>query len=251
MDWSNLQKDYERLGSFTLVAKEYGVSKSLISQKVKEQGWKPKTDWSELAALYESGMTMQQLAEHYGCSLSNISYRMKVMGIQSRPGGIPFGYTWSSERRASHEAAVARGAFKNKPKRSEHFRRLGKTPKENSPSERLLHQALIDMSLSFETQRQVLGRYFPDVLLHQQPIIIEVDGWAHGMRSRHAYDEKRDAALVAGGYRVFRFTNDEIDGDAAGCVRKVMQECGLVLDTNPVAIIRDRRQYSQGMPRSR
>jgi hypothetical protein len=47
MDWSNLQKDYERLGSFAAVAEEYGVSRSWISQKVKEQGWHQK-DWSQL-----------------------------------------------------------------------------------------------------------------------------------------------------------------------------------------------------------
>jgi hypothetical protein len=163
MDWSNLQKDYERLGSFTAVAREYGVSKSWVSQKVKEQGWKPKTDWSDLAALYASGMTMEQLAKHYGCSLSNIAYRMQVMKISTRKGGTT-GYKWPDAQRAAFQTAVDRGDFKNNPKRSELFSRLGKTPKLNSPSELLLHQALIKARLSFETQPQVLGRYFPDIL---------------------------------------------------------------------------------------
>ena len=250
MDWSNLQKDYERLGSFTAVAKEYGVSKSLVSQKVKEQGWKPKTDWGDLATLYASGMTMEQLAEHYGCSLSNIAYRMKVMKIPARKGGTT-GYKWSAERRASHEAAVERGAFKNKPKRSEHFSRLGRQPKLNSPSEQLLHQALSSARLSFETQPQVLGRYFPDVLLHQQPVIIEADSWGHAMKARRKRDETRDAELAAGGYRVFRFTNEQIDTGADGCVQQVISACGLTPEAKPVAIIREHREYTQGMPGSR
>ena len=248
MDWSNLQRDYERLGSFTEVAKLYGVSKSWVSQKVKEQGWKPKTDWSDLEALYASGMTMEELAEHYGCSLSNISYRMKVMGIKTRKGGIPVGHTWSPERRASHEAAVARGAFKDKPKRSEQFSRLGRQPKLNSPSEQLLHQALARARLSFETQPQVLGRYFPDVLLHQQPVIIEADSWGHAMKARRKRDETRDAELAAGGYRVFRFTNECIDADADSCVQEMVSACGLIPETDPVMIVRERREYTQRMP---
>jgi very-short-patch-repair endonuclease len=248
MDWSNLQKDYERLGSFTAVAREYGVSKSLVSQKVKEQGWKPRIDWSDLAELYASGMTLEQLGEHYGCSYTNIAYHMNRLGIEARRGGVPFGHKWSDERRASHEAAVARGAFKDKPKRSEHFRRLGQTPKQNSPSEILLHQALIRARLSFETQRQVLGRYFPDVLLHQQPVIIEADSWGHAMAARKQRDEVRDSALTAGGYRIFRFTNEQLDADADGCVQVVIRECGLSPEADPVAIVRDRREYTQGMP---
>ena len=246
MDWSNLQKDYERLGSFTAVAKEYGVSKSWVSQKVKEQGWKPKTDWSDLSTLYANGMTYEQLAEHYECSLSNICWAMKREGITPRKGGTPEGYTWTDDRRASHEAAVERGAFKDKPKRSELFRRIGsQTPKINSPSEQLLHQALTNARLSFETQRQVLGRYFPDVLLHQQPVVIEADGWAHGMKARKAFDDTRDAAITAGGYRIFRFTDEELEADADGCIQQVIGTCGLTPEADPVAIIRDRREYGR------
>ena len=37
-DWSNLQKDYERLGSFKAVAKLYGVAPETVSRKAKELG---------------------------------------------------------------------------------------------------------------------------------------------------------------------------------------------------------------------
>ena len=37
MDWSNLKADYERLGSYTAVAAEYGVSKGYVAQQAKKQ----------------------------------------------------------------------------------------------------------------------------------------------------------------------------------------------------------------------
>jgi hypothetical protein len=86
MDWSNLQKDYERLSSFTAVAKEYRVSKSWVSQKVKDQGWNAK-DWSGLPALYEGGMTYGELAEHYDCSMSTVGNVLRRMGITPIAGG--------------------------------------------------------------------------------------------------------------------------------------------------------------------
>ena len=38
MDWSNLQQDYERLGSFKAVAAEYRVAPETVSRKAKELG---------------------------------------------------------------------------------------------------------------------------------------------------------------------------------------------------------------------
>jgi hypothetical protein len=74
VDWSNLKADYERLGSYSAVAAEYGVSKGYVAQQAKKQGINPKPegrslpiDWSDLPGLYAGGMTYEQLAEHYGC----------------------------------------------------------------------------------------------------------------------------------------------------------------------------------------
>ena len=259
MDWSNLQKDYERLGSFAAVAEEYGVSRSWISQKVKEQGWHQK-DWSQLPALYQSGMTYEQLAERYDCSLSTIGNRLRSMGIQPEHRGMrgktwtadhranfmasieqsDAQHNWSDERRANHRAATTDNP-EWRAENEEHLRRTRQTrrPSTNSPSEIKFQQALIDARLSFETQAPLLNRYNADVLLHQAPIIIEVDGWSHKFRKDS--DARRDAALTRAGYQIFRFTNDQVDSDAAGCVRQVMEKCGLQPEADPVAIIRDRR----------
>jgi very-short-patch-repair endonuclease len=245
MDWSNLQKDYERLGSFKAVAKEYGTYPETVSRAAKRLGIATKhslnIDWSPLQELYDSGMTQAQLADHFGCSPSLVSAAMKDIGIETRKTGST-GWKWTEEQHEKRRAAVERGAFKGNHR--EHFRRLGsRTPKENSPSEKLFHLALVKACLSFETQSRELERYWPDIKLHQQPILIEVDGWGHNMASRREHDEQRDSALTAAGYTVVRFTNEQVDDDPDGCVQQLMDRFGLLPEENPVALVRDRRSY--------
>lgn len=244
MDWSNLKADYERLGSYAAVAREYGVSTPYVGQQAKKQGINPKpegrslkTDWSGLPALYASGMTYEQLAAHYGCSVHAIQNAMQRLGVQPRPTGLPEGYEWTDERRAAHRAAVDRPEWRAK-NRENLLKRLPsmRGPSANSPLEKLLQAALMKTGLSFSTQRVLLGRYCVDILIDQAPVIIEADGATHHLRKKQ--DAERDAALTAAGYRVFRFTGTQINRDAMDCVAQVMQAAGLVPDAEPVADIR-------------
>ena len=52
-----------------------------------------------------------------------------------------------------------------------------------------------------------VGPYYADFLCRAFMLIVEVDGSQH---AQSAYDEKRDASLVARGYRVLRFWNDDV-----------------------------------------
>lgn len=54
-----------------------------------------------------------------------------------------------------------------------------------------------------------VGRYVPDAILLDYPVIIEVDGvvWH---RRRVAYDQQRDRDLMAAGYTVLHFTSLEL-----------------------------------------
>ena len=244
MDWSNLKADYERLGSYAAVAAEYGVSKPYVAQQAKKQGINPKpegrslrVDWSELPALYASGMTYEQLTAHYGCSVHAVQNAMKRLGVTPRPTGLPEGYEWTTERREAHHVATHTPEFRAKS-RENLLKRLPsmRGPSANSPLEKLLQAALMKAGLSFSTQRVLLGRYCVDILLQQAPVIIEADGAHHHLRK--AEDAERDANLSEAGYRVFRFTGSRINRGADLCVAEVIEACGLVPDTDPVADIR-------------
>ena len=244
MDWSNLKADYERLGSYAAVAREYGVSTPYVAQQAKKQGINPKPDgrslkidWSGLPALYADGMTFEQLAEHYGCSLHAIQNAMKRLDVKARPRGVPEGYEWPDERRVAHRTAIDRPEWRAK-NRENLLKRLPTMagPSANSPLEKLLQAALLKTGISFSTQRVLLGRYCVDILIDQAPVIIEADGALHNLRKKQ--DAERDAALTKAGYRVFRFTGKPINRDAMGCVAEVVAEAELVPDANPVADIR-------------
>jgi very-short-patch-repair endonuclease len=244
VDWSNLKADYERLGSYSAVASEYGVSKGYVAQKAKQQGINPKPegrslaiDWSGLPALYDSGMTFEQLTEHYGCSVHAIQNAMKRLDVKARPTGLPEGYEWTDRRRTNHRAAIDRPEWRAK-NRENLLKRLPtmRGPSANSPLEKLLQAALMKAGLSFSTQRVLLGRYCVDILLQQVPVILEADGALHNLRKQQ--DAERDAALTEAGYRVFRFTGSRINRGADLCVAEVIEACGLTPDTDPVADIR-------------
>jgi very-short-patch-repair endonuclease len=244
MDWSNLKADYERLGSYTAVAREYGASKATVAWQAKRQGINPQPegrslaiDWSELPALYASGLTFEQLASHYDCSIHAIQNAMRRLGVTARDRGGSTREAWTPERRQNHRAAITTPEYRANA-RAKLLKRLPTMtgPSANSPLERFLQAALIQAGISFSTQRVLLGRYCVDVLLQQAPVVIEADGAHHYLRKQQ--DAERDANLTAAGYTVYRFTGADINRDAPGCIGKVVRECGLVRDVNPVADIR-------------
>ena len=52
-----------------------------------------------------------------------------------------------------------------------------------------------------------IGPYYADFVCRAPKLVVEVDGSQH---AQSAYDEKRDASLIARGYRVLRFWNDDV-----------------------------------------
>ena len=104
----------------------------------------------------------------------------------------------------------------------------------HSPLGLLLHQELRERQISFATERRLLKRYFADILLLAQPVVIEADEDYHKvMVWQRAKDAERDSALAAAGYRIFRFGERDICRDPAGCVNLVISECGLAPEVSP------------------
>ena len=69
-------------------------------------------------------------------------------------------------------------------------------------------------------RRQVpIGRYVADFACHRNKLIVEIDGVSHTYDATIARDAERDCFLNARGYRVLRFTNED-----------VLRSCGEVID---------------------
>ena len=81
---------------------------------------------------------------------------------------------------------------------------------EQTPAELLLWERLRDHQFhGFKFQRQhALGRFIVDFYCPTRRLIIELDGPIHDQQVEH--DMERTEALTADGYRVVRWTNDQI-----------------------------------------
>jgi len=72
-------------------------------------------------------------------------------------------------------------------------------------------------------RQQIVHGYFADFYCHQHQLIVELDGGIHEFQQE--YDADREAYLIALGFRVIRFSNEEIERDLKGVLQKIVEEC--------------------------
>lgn len=97
--------------------------------------------------------------------------------------------------------------------------------REMTPSEKILWKHIRTNKLNglhFRRQQIVHG-YFADFYCHQHELIVEVDGRIHEFQQE--YDTEREAYLMALGFQIIRFTNDEITKDLKGVLQKIVAAC--------------------------
>ncbi|MCL1898008.1 MAG: endonuclease domain-containing protein [Micrococcales bacterium] len=98
-----------------------------------------------------------------------------------------------------------------------------------SPAELELHMLLEANGLiGWQANKRIEltdGRWIRvDLAFENQRVVIEVDGWAfHSSRDAFSHDRSRDAALQAMGYRVLRFTWDDITNHPTRTVGLIQQ----------------------------
>ncbi len=103
--------------------------------------------------------------------------------------------------------------------------RAKKLRREMTPAEKILWKELRTNKLHglhFRRQ-QIIDSYIADFYCHQHALIVEVDGCIHELREE--YDGDREEYLVARGFRVLRFTNDDVKSDLAMVLNKILEAC--------------------------
>ena len=63
--------------------------------------------------------------------------------------------------------------------------------------------------LNFRRQTPI-GNYIVDFVAHSRKLIVELDGESHDFEERIRRDQRRDRWFESHGYRVLRFTNDDV-----------------------------------------
>ena len=78
-------------------------------------------------------------------------------------------------------------------------------------AERLLWERLRRRTLGFQFRRQhIIGDYIADFVCIEKSLVVEVDGDYHNSPEQREYDVIRTRQLEQQGFRVIRFTNDEV-----------------------------------------
>jgi very-short-patch-repair endonuclease len=107
----------------------------------------------------------------------------------------------------------------------EMLERAKKLRREMPPAEKILWKHLKGNKLNglhFRRQQIVHG-YFADFYCHQHELIVELDGDIHEFQKE--YDAEREEYLIALGFRIIRFTNEEITRNLEGVLQKIVDAC--------------------------
>ena len=108
---------------------------------------------------------------------------------------------------------------------SEMLERAKELRRAMTPAEKILWKYLKANrlnSLHFRRQQIVHG-YFADFLCHQHELIVELDGGIHDFQKE--YDAEREEYLKSLGFRIIRFTNEEIQKDLRGVLHTIVEAC--------------------------
>ena len=76
--------------------------------------------------------------------------------------------------------------------------------------------------LNFRRQTPI-GNYIADFVAHSCKLVVEVDGESHDFDERIRHDAKRDEWFASRGYRVLRFTNDDVMKNLEGVVLMIAE----------------------------
>jgi len=99
--------------------------------------------------------------------------------------------------------------------------------REMTPAEKILWREIRTNKLKglhFRRQ-QVIDKYFADFYCHQRALIVEVDGGRHELQKE--YDTEREAYLIARGFRIIRFKNEEVFKNLPDVLQKIVEACSL------------------------
>lgn len=122
---------------------------------------------------------------------------------------------------------LKKGKFLKHPIKSMRYKikTLKKYSKQNRsrPTEAalVLRRYLSQIHIPHASQR-VIGNYIVDFFFISRSLIVEVDGGYHQYRKE--YDEDREKYLKNIGFKVLRFTNEQILNDTKFCIEQILCE---------------------------
>jgi very-short-patch-repair endonuclease len=164
------------------------------------------------------------MSEGLGSALSpNSSPKALGEGDKRTPLARYFG------RGAGGEGDPGHAYFCNMHKRPEHIIKLAREfRKEQTYTEKLMWGTLRrhkQRGLKFRREHPIIG-YIADFYCAEHRLIIEIDGNVHLDETVANHDKERQQHLEAAGFRVMRFTADEVMINIDGVIDRILKACG-------------------------
>ncbi|HKB44229.1 MAG TPA: DUF559 domain-containing protein, partial [Chitinophagaceae bacterium] len=114
--------------------------------------------------------------------------------------------------------------------------------KNKTEAEDILWQELRNNKLGYKVRRQhVIDGFIIDFAFLQKKLLIEADGGYHEDEEQKKYDDARTEYLTEGGYRVLRFSNEQIINTKEEVIEKIRKELDYSLVEGPKAPLSVRR----------
>lgn len=93
-------------------------------------------------------------------------------------------------------------------------------------AEEILWKFLRRKQLGFKFRRQFsIGNKIADFCSEEIKLIIELDGWTHDSEKTQRKDKLKQELLERQGYKVIRFTNEQVYGDIEPIVKEITNVC--------------------------
>lgn len=103
-----------------------------------------------------------------------------------------------------------------------------------TPAEAAIEPAIAKLGIRYRFQHPLWGlRLFPDFVLLDHKVVIEIDDPSHRTTKKRREDAERTRRLAAAGWRVVRCTNDEALEDPHGTLARILAPLGLATRPAP------------------
>ena len=92
-------------------------------------------------------------------------------------------------------------------------------------AEKVMWIMLCSKGLNVKFRRQhIIGKFIADFVSLRYKLVIEIDGHYHSLPEQAFSDEVRTEYLSRKGFRVIRFTNEEVIGDTENVLNAIINE---------------------------
>jgi very-short-patch-repair endonuclease len=97
-----------------------------------------------------------------------------------------------------------------------------KLRQESTIPERMLWLKLKNKQLGIRFRRQYsIGNYIADFCSPRLKLVVEIEGGVHDKQEQRFYDDERQKTIEELGFRVLRFTNEEVEKDIKRVVETI------------------------------